>query len=144
MPGDLADIFTGLGTDSKTEDVSGAHAFSGYVTPLKSGAPVKPYDLTHEARTGSKGPRRRPLLVAPTSREARKRDIFAQLDIDPLSLATSPAILSHFVTNMGQIKPRTQTGLTVKSQRKLGKAIRRARMMGVIPILSRLPETRWR
>lgn len=38
---------------------------------------------------------------------------------------------------MGKIKPRSQTKLTWRSQRRLGKAIRRAKMMGIIPVLSR-------
>lgn len=40
---------------------------------------------------------------------------------------------------MGKIKSRAETGLTWKNQRRLGKAIRRAKMMGVIPVLSRRP-----
>jgi small subunit ribosomal protein S18 len=45
--------------------------------------------------------------------------------------------MSAFVTEMGKIKPRSVTNLTWRSQRKLGKAIRRAKMMGIIPQLSR-------
>lgn len=63
--------------------------------------------------------------------------MFYQLGIDPLSIATNPSILGGYLTEMGQIRPRTHTGLTVKTQRRLGKAIRRARMMGVIPMLSK-------
>lgn len=106
---------------------------------IKPSRVVRPTDLSHDRRV-SKFNKRRPPQVAPTSREARGRDVFHQLDLDPLSLATYPMIMSHFVTEMGLIKPRTQTGLTVKSHRRLGKAIRRARMMGVIPILSKLPQ----
>lgn len=45
----------------------------------------------------------------------------------------NPALLSRFVTNMGKIMNRAQTRLTWKNQRKVGKAIRRARAMGVMP-----------
>lgn len=38
---------------------------------------------------------------------------------------------------MGKIYGRNITGLTSRSQRRLGKAIRRARMIGIIPQLSR-------
>ena len=38
---------------------------------------------------------------------------------------------------MGRIQPRNVTGLTRKSQRQVGKAIRRARAMGILPVLSR-------
>lgn len=46
-------------------------------------------------------------------------------------------LLSHFVTDMGKIRKRADTQLTWKNQRRLGKAIRRAKMMGIIPVLSR-------
>lgn len=45
--------------------------------------------------------------------------------------------MSRFVTTMGKIKGRNETNLTWKNQRRLGKAIRRAKMMGIIPVLSR-------
>ena len=63
--------------------------------------------------------------------------MFHQLQIDPLNEALNSRLLSHFVTDMGKIKPRSQTKLTWRSQRRLGKAIRRAKMMGIIPVLSR-------
>ena len=45
--------------------------------------------------------------------------------------------MSYFVTHMGKIKRRSETQLTWKNQRRIGKAIRRAKMMGIIPVLSR-------
>lgn len=45
--------------------------------------------------------------------------------------------MSRFVTSMGKIKSRSETQLTWKNQRRIGKAIRRAKMMGIIPVLSR-------
>lgn len=42
---------------------------------------------------------------------------------------------------MGKIYGRPVTGLTLKSQRKLGKAIRRAKMMGIIPNLSKTSDS---
>jgi len=38
-----------------------------------------------------------------------------------------------FINPMGKIKGRNETGLTWKSQRLVGKMVRRARAMGVIP-----------
>ncbi|KAI0687203.1 ribosomal protein S18 [Cytidiella melzeri] len=99
---------------------------------------VQPVDLSRGARvdTGFTRRSKRPLL-GPGRREAEKNDVFRQLDIDPVHEATNSKLMSYFVTEMGKIKPRAMTGLTWKSQRKLGKAIRRARMMGIIPQLSR-------
>ncbi|OAX44513.1 hypothetical protein K503DRAFT_678718, partial [Rhizopogon vinicolor AM-OR11-026] len=80
-------------------------------------------------------------LIGPGSKQAKKQDVFYRLGIDPLQEASNDVLMSTFVTEMGKIKHRAETGLTTKSQRKLGKAIRRAKMMGVIPVLScaRLP-----
>ena len=68
---------------------------------------------------------------------SQRLDAFHQLNIDPLHEATSSNLMSSFVTEMGKIRTRSETLLTWKNQRRLGKAIRRARMMGIIPILSR-------
>lgn len=46
------------------------------------------------------------------------------------------ALLSEFVTSMGKIKPRGKTGLQRKTQRKVGKAIRRARVSRLPPLPS--------
>ncbi|KDR83875.1 hypothetical protein GALMADRAFT_205706 [Galerina marginata CBS 339.88] len=75
--------------------------------------------------------------VTPSPAVARSRDIFHQLNLDPRNFTTNPAMLSTFVTEMGKIKGREQTMLTVKNQRLLGRTIRRAKMMGVIPNLSK-------
>lgn len=40
---------------------------------------------------------------------------------------------------MGRILPRSRTGCSAKTQRKLSKAIRRARAIGFMPIWSRHP-----
>jgi small subunit ribosomal protein S18 len=47
--------------------------------------------------------------------------------------------MSSFVTEMGKLKGRPNTNLTRKSQRRLAKAVRRAKMMGLMPVLSRMP-----
>ncbi|GAA5995114.1 mitochondrial 37S ribosomal protein bS18m RSM18 [Rhodotorula paludigena] len=61
-------------------------------------------------------------------------DPFVRYGLDPLRDAgTNPYLLSEFVTSMGKIKSRGKTGLQRKSQRRVGKAIRRARSMGLMP-----------
>ncbi|KAF9268126.1 ribosomal protein S18 [Marasmius fiardii PR-910] len=75
--------------------------------------------------------------VGPSKREARKLDPFYKLNIDPLDMALNPFILNQYVSEMGKIQGRNITQLTMKNQRRLGKAIRRAKMMGVIPVLSK-------
>ncbi|KAI0732971.1 mitochondrial ribosomal protein S18 [Fomitopsis betulina] len=97
---------------------------------------ISPQRLSHKALTKQPKPRRRSLL-GPNRKESERLDMFHQLQIDPLHEAMNSRLLSYFVTEMGKIKPRSATKLTWRSQRRLGKAIRRAKMMGVIPVLSR-------
>ncbi|PPQ67810.1 hypothetical protein CVT26_007057 [Gymnopilus dilepis] len=92
--------------------------------------------LQYESCSKASSPRsRRP--VAPSAALARRNDIFHQLQLDPRDFSTNRVVLSHFVTEMGKIKSRYETKLTVKNQRLLGRTIRRAKMMGVIPMLSK-------
>ncbi|KAF8640071.1 hypothetical protein AX17_001312 [Amanita inopinata Kibby_2008] len=97
---------------------------------------IRPHDLSYNSRRAAPPPPRKRPEVGPPPTHARYNDVFHQFSLDPLSQALNPAILSEFVSDMGKIYSRPITGMTVKSQRRLGKAIRRAKMMGVIPILS--------
>ncbi len=81
--------------------------------------------------------RRKRALLGPGAAESRRNDWFYQLDIDPLDEATNPRLLSYFVTDMGKMKSRAETKLTWRNQRRLTKAVRRAKMMGVMPILNK-------
>ncbi|KAF8913785.1 hypothetical protein CPB84DRAFT_1757515 [Gymnopilus junonius] len=92
--------------------------------------------LTFDTCTRTRPPSRGP-AVAPPPSVARAKDIFHQLNLDPRDFSTNPYMLSFFVTEMGKIKGRDQTMLTLKNQRLLGRTIRRAKMMGVIPNLSK-------
>ena len=47
--------------------------------------------------------------------------------------------LSMFVNELGRIQPRHVTGLSPKQQRKVAKMVKRARHMGVMPHMFRLP-----
>lgn len=92
-----------------------------------------PYEYSREAqsRTTFRG-------FAPLGpgREARHNDIFFQYGIDPRREAHNEALMSYFMTRLGKIKPRSVTGLSQRSQRLVGKAIKRAKMMGVVPMFS--------
>ncbi|KAI0071088.1 hypothetical protein K474DRAFT_1669407 [Panus rudis PR-1116 ss-1] len=99
---------------------------------------ISPFDYTKQARVPSYLPKKDPQL-GPSAKDARALDIFHQMNIDPLHEAFNSTLLSAFVTEMGKVKPRAATKLTWKNQRRLGKAIRRAKMMGIIPVLSRRP-----
>ncbi|KAG5341931.1 30S ribosomal protein S18 [Termitomyces sp. J132] len=101
---------------------------------------VKPDDLTYKARLNApRAYQTRRTQQGPPASVARYKDVFHQNGIDPLDLAMDANVLSHFVSEMGKIYGRNVTGLTSKSQRRIGKAIRRAKMMGIIPVLSKSP-----
>ncbi|KAH7887615.1 hypothetical protein F5I97DRAFT_860252 [Phlebopus sp. FC_14] len=97
---------------------------------------IRPHYWSYEHRFEAQRPFISNPLVAPGIRESAEKDILLHFDIDPIWESSNPTLLSSFVTDLGKIKPRTQTRLSAKTQRRLAKAIRRAKMMGVIPILS--------
>jgi small subunit ribosomal protein S18 len=45
-------------------------------------------------------------------------------------------LLSLFLTEQGKILPRRATGVTVQQQRKLAKAIKRARILALLPFVA--------
>ena len=46
-------------------------------------------------------------------------------------------LLSKFLTEQGKILPRRVTGLTTKQQTKLTKAVKRARILALLPFVNR-------
>ena len=78
-------------------------------------------------------------LLGPDAATSKELDVFHQLNLDPLKECRNTSLLSRFVTSMGKIRGRNETKLTWKNQRRMGKAIRRAKMMGLIPVLSKRP-----
>ncbi|KAJ8523494.1 hypothetical protein ONZ45_g122 [Pleurotus djamor] len=112
--------------------------------PFEGGRFIRPHQLTYKYRSlDTTRPRSRPPVVGPGSAESRYGDVFHQLGIDPLDQCMNPQLLAHFVSDMGKIYGRNVTKLTTRTQRRLGKAIRRAKMMGVIPILSKPRKASW-
>ncbi|KIW03102.1 ribosomal protein S18 [Verruconis gallopava] len=69
-----------------------------------------------------------------------ERDIFEMIGTDPLKHYKNMALLSQFVTETGRIKHSNVTGLKVKNQRRLSKAIRRAVGLGLMPSVHKHPE----
>jgi small subunit ribosomal protein S18 len=45
-------------------------------------------------------------------------------------------LLTLFVTDQGKILPRRATGVTVQQQRKISKAIKRARVLSLFPFVA--------
>jgi len=97
--------------------------------------PYNPYDFTPKNRLPP-AYRRYP-QGAPSRAIAIRQDPFHQLNIDPLDEVLNCGLISYHATEMGRIQRRADSKLTWKSQRKMGKAIRRARAMGLVPAFSR-------
>ncbi|KAE9410186.1 hypothetical protein BT96DRAFT_805839, partial [Gymnopus androsaceus JB14] len=98
---------------------------------------IQPWRLSYEAVAKRRAlPVSKPQL-GPSKRDAQFKDPFYRLGVDPLKHAMNPSMLTPFISEMGKVFGRAHTDLTKKNQRRLGKAIRRAKMMGIIPVLSR-------
>ena len=79
------------------------------------------------------GPQReRRNLLGPKRAEAPRTDIFLALRINPLHEPMNAELLTPFMTSTGGVKARRDTRLGRESQRKVGKAIRRAQAMGLL------------
>jgi len=46
-------------------------------------------------------------------------------------------LLQKYITKFGKIVPRYYSGVSLKNQKKLAKAIKRARMMALLPFVKR-------
>ncbi|GAA5859626.1 hypothetical protein JCM1840_006379 [Sporobolomyces johnsonii] len=72
--------------------------------------------------------------LGPPTAYGPTHDPFVRYGLDPLKDSPlNPFWKAEFTTTMGKIKSRGKTGLQRKSQRRVAKAIRRARSMGIIP-----------
>jgi ribosomal protein S18 len=98
-----------------------------YLHQLYSPIDLHKSNLFPKARRGAKPP-----LLGPPAPLAKRSDPFYILDVNPINETTNHKLVSAYVTQMGKIKTRAETGLTWKNQRRVGKMVRRARAMGLI------------
>jgi small subunit ribosomal protein S18 len=75
-------------------------------------------------------------LLGPSRKQLALSDPFKRLDLNVLTQPMNQELLYPFLTFMGKIQGRSQTGLSWKNQRRVGKAVRRARCMGVLSYFS--------
>ena len=68
-------------------------------------------------------------------RRRRKVDFIAANHIDYVDYKDVD-LLKHFISERGKILPRRLTGTSAKNQRKVAKAIKRARIMGLLPFVA--------
>ena len=68
-------------------------------------------------------------------RRRRKVDFIAANNIDYIDYKDTD-LLRRFISERGKILPRRVTGTSAKNQRKLTIAIKRARIMGLLPFVA--------
>ncbi|KAF2174271.1 hypothetical protein M409DRAFT_49129 [Zasmidium cellare ATCC 36951] len=61
-----------------------------------------------------------------------RRDVLDQLGVNPLHYYTNFSIMGEYTTEMGKIRSGNETGLRPVNQRKMAKAIRRAKGVGLL------------
>ncbi|KAL3457722.1 ribosomal protein S18 [Aspergillus heterothallicus] len=67
-------------------------------------------------------------------------DVFDILQLNPLDQYKNFSMMSEYMTHLGRIRHRAETGLRGVNQRKLAKAVRRAIGLGLMPSVHRHPE----
>jgi ribosomal protein S18 len=58
--------------------------------------------------------------------------------MDPMRNYKNVSMLSHFVNDLGMIKPNRDTALTISNQKKISRLIKRARCIGLLPYCYRM------
>lgn len=90
---------------------------------FKKSAPSKTNKRTNK--------RRRIIPIVP--RPNQQKPVLVQRTIDYKNIV----LLRKFITVEGKILPRRISGLTAKQQRNMGKAIKNARMVGLLPFIKK-------
>ncbi|KAL8805071.1 MAG: hypothetical protein Q9182_002161 [Xanthomendoza sp. 2 TL-2023] len=79
-------------------------------------------------------------LASNENNNKKKRDVFNILGIHPVDEYKNFSMMTEFVTSMGRIRHRRDTGLSGVNQRRVAKAVRRAVGMGLMPSVHKHPE----
>ncbi|GAB4544394.1 MAG: hypothetical protein OHK0023_01130 [Anaerolineae bacterium] len=66
----------------------------------------------------------------------RRRSYNMRLDKTNVELYKDVDFLRRFLTDRGKIRPRRQTGLAAREQRRLAQAVKRARHIALLPFVS--------
>ncbi|WVQ99681.1 ribosomal protein S18 [Kwoniella sp. CBS 9459] len=106
---------------------------------FRAGNFTPPHSLTSSSLYPDQKPFARAPLLGPPRKIATKIDPFHLSKTSPTTHDMNPLFALSFVNQMGKIKGRAETGLTWKSQRKVGKLVRRARAMGLVSAWSNQP-----
>ncbi|BFZ65092.1 hypothetical protein YB2330_006255 [Saitoella coloradoensis] len=95
-----------------------------------SGQTYEPLDFSFEKAEEVRLDRRHRRGMVP-------KDRLAALGLNVEKEWKNPFLLNAFVTEMGRIRPKSDTGISAKNQRRVARAIKRARAFGVMPVYSK-------
>ncbi|CAO3573037.1 unnamed protein product [Mortierella alpina] len=111
--------------NSQTAGASGNEQFRMSRGNFRKGDVYKPADLNDS----------KPTTYAPPAKPVDELKI---LKLNPLVEYKNATLLSHYISPLGRLLSREQTGLSAKNQRRLTKAVRRARAMCIISPTAKL------
>jgi small subunit ribosomal protein S18 len=102
---------------------------------FRAGDVYAPHDLSGVEMSKWKKTRRKPRVGS------HGKDVLDMLGIDPRKEYKNFSMMAEYVTEMGRIKHRNDTGLGPKNQRRMAKAVRRAIGSGLLmPSVYKHPE----
>ncbi|KAL7411935.1 hypothetical protein BDY24DRAFT_328823, partial [Mrakia frigida] len=93
---------------------------------------LAPYQLSRPSNLEEPYHRPPRAILGPKQSEAILIDPFHRLQINPRFEYKNARLLSSFVSEIGRIKGRAETGLTRATMKKLGKGIKRSMAMGLM------------
>lgn len=104
---------------------------SKYVKSFESAKTYDPFDFSLAKRSLDKVQREK-LEFATRSNAG-----FNRKKVDPIDFYCMPQLFNQYLTSSGKILSRSVTGLASKKQKRLAKAIRRARAFGLLSHVSK-------
>ncbi|KAL8930851.1 MAG: hypothetical protein Q9208_000392 [Pyrenodesmia sp. 3 TL-2023] len=108
---------------------------------FRPGDIYSPHDLSPVEQEKFRFKRTRPRDTPPLpSAKSKRSDAFDVLNLHPLSEYANFNMMTEFVTGMGRLKGRRETGLRGVNQRRISRAVRRSVGMGLCPSVHRHPE----
>jgi small subunit ribosomal protein S18 len=90
------------------------------------------------ADQSTQAPVPRAIIPAAAKRHRSRRKASSMLEEEGASIDyKNPTLLRYFVSERGKLAPRRMTGVLPKQQRQLARAIKRARMLALMPFAAK-------
>jgi small subunit ribosomal protein S18 len=102
--------------------VSKPPILEGLIKKFEEGTTYDPFDFSLAKQQ----------LEKRLARESFSKKTFDTKKVNPLDFYTNPRYLSEYLSATGRIQPRDVTKLSLKNQKRLAKAVKRARSAGLL------------